>query len=69
MNLKPLSMRTTRWNAVATAVAMNQAEMDPGSLYTVGKAIGARAPWPKTDKSGRRLTGLGSSRWSDSLWS
>ncbi|MBE3076352.1 MAG: S8 family serine peptidase [Actinobacteria bacterium] len=37
----------------------NQAAKDPGSLYTVGKAIGARGLWAKKDKSGRNLTGQG----------
>jgi len=116
MNLKPLSLRTTRWGAVATAVGTaaataavlcipasqgvvlgagvsagsgarvaaatggfsddrwgdreadevskdtfgaNQADKDPGSMYTVGKAIGARALWEKKDESGRALTGQG----------
>jgi len=36
-----------------------QAAQDPGSLYTVGKAIGARGLWAKKDKSGRQLTGQG----------
>jgi serine protease AprX len=48
----------------ADAVALsptgtNQPDKDPGSMYTVGKAIGARALWAKTDKSGRALTGQG----------
>jgi serine protease AprX len=33
--------------------------MDPGSMYSVGKAIGARGLWGKRDKSGRPLTGRG----------
>ena len=37
----------------------NQAAQDPGSLYTVEKAIGARGLWAKKDKSGRQLTGQG----------
>jgi len=37
----------------------NQAEKDPGSLYTVEKAIGARGLWAKKDKSGLNLTGQG----------
>jgi serine protease AprX len=117
MDLKPVSLRTTRWGAAAiavataaaTAVAMsgpatqaqvvggdvasapsratagtnaggfsddkwgdsvddrvsqdvygkNQAEVDPGSLYTVGKATGARDVWSNYDKLGRRVTGQG----------
>jgi serine protease AprX len=34
-----------------------QAEKDPGSLYTVSEAIGARDLWTKKDQSGRVLTG------------
>jgi serine protease AprX len=37
----------------------NQAAQDPGSLYTVEKAIGARGLWAKKDTSGRQLTGQG----------
>jgi len=40
----------------------NQAAKDPGSLYTVEKAIGARGKgglWTKKDESGRNLTGQG----------
>jgi len=54
-----------RWgDPIADAVSkdsygMNQAAKDPGSLYTVEKAIGARGLWGKKDKSGRNLTGQG----------
>jgi len=41
------------------AYGKNQAEKDPGSLYTVEKAIGARGVWGKKDKAGRQLTGQG----------
>jgi serine protease AprX len=41
------------------AYGKNQAEKDPGSLYTIEKAIGARGLWGKKDKSGRNLTGDG----------
>jgi serine protease AprX len=37
----------------------NQAELDPGSLYTVAKAIGARGLWAKRDRNERPLTGQG----------
>jgi serine protease AprX len=37
----------------------NQAAKDPGSLYTVERAIGARGLWGKKDKSGRNVTGQG----------
>jgi serine protease AprX len=48
----------------ADAVALsptgaNQPDKDPGSMYTVGNAIGARGLWAKSDKSGRALTGNG----------
>ena len=36
-----------------------EAEKDPGSLYVVDKAIGARSLWAKKDGSGRALTGQG----------
>jgi serine protease AprX len=41
------------------AYGKNQAERDPGSLFTVEKAIGARSVWAKKDKSGRQVTGQG----------
>jgi serine protease AprX len=41
------------------AYGKNAAELDPGSLYTVGKAIGARALWAKMDRNERYLTGQG----------
>jgi serine protease AprX len=37
----------------------NQAEMDPGSLYTIERAIGARSVWSSYDRLNRRLTGQG----------
>ncbi|MEO6144798.1 MAG: S8 family serine peptidase [Dermatophilaceae bacterium] len=41
------------------AYGKNQAEKDPGSLFMVAKAIGARGLWGKKDGSGRQLTGQG----------
>ena len=41
------------------AYGRNQAQSDPGSLFTVEKAIGARSVWTKKDKSGRQVTGQG----------
>lgn len=41
------------------AYGRNKAEKDPGSLFTIGKAIGARGLWAKKDRSGRPLTGQG----------
>ncbi len=35
------------------------AARDPGSLYTVTKAIGARATWAQKDPAGRAITGQG----------
>jgi len=37
----------------------NQPDKDPGSLYTLSKAIGARKLWKHTDPAGRPLTGAG----------
>jgi serine protease AprX len=41
------------------AYGRNAAEKDPGSLFTVEKAIGARAVWGRKDGQDRRLTGQG----------
>jgi len=46
-------------NVSKDSYGKNQAAQDPGSLYTVDKAIGARGLWAKKDKSGRQLTGQG----------
>jgi serine protease AprX len=37
----------------------NAAEQDPGSLYTIEKAIGARDVWNKKDRQNRNVTGQG----------
>jgi serine protease AprX len=37
----------------------NRPDRDPGSLYTVGKAVGARKLWKHRDPAGRPLTGAG----------
>jgi len=37
----------------------NVAIADPGSLYTIENAIGARAVWAQKDSSGRQITGQG----------
>jgi serine protease AprX len=51
---------STRADTVSLdAYGRNQAELDPGSLYTVGKAIGARDLWAKMDRNERYLTGQG----------
>jgi serine protease AprX len=41
------------------AYGRNAAEKDPGSLYTVEKAISARVLWTKKDAQGRPVTGEG----------
>ena len=47
-------------DAVALAGGtLNRPEHDPGSLYTVTRAIGARKLWKHTDPAGRALTGAG----------
>jgi serine protease AprX len=35
------------------------ASLDPGSLFTIENAIGARAVWNQTDSQGRQITGQG----------
>ena len=37
----------------------NNAAADPGSLYTIENAIGARSVWRQQDASGRQITGQG----------
>jgi serine protease AprX len=37
----------------------NSAAADPGSLYTIENAIGARSVWRQQDASGRQITGRG----------
>jgi serine protease AprX len=55
----------SRWgNPTADAVSKSangtyQAKQDPGSLFTVDKAIGARKLWSQADASGQPLTGRG----------
>ncbi|MDQ1482931.1 MAG: serine protease AprX [Actinomycetota bacterium] len=41
------------------AAGQYQASLDPGSLYTVEKAIGARTLWAKNDNNQRAMTGYG----------
>jgi serine protease AprX len=41
------------------AYGQNAAQQDPGSLFTVEKAIGARNMWTKHDSKGRNVTGQG----------
>ncbi|MEO3939012.1 S8 family serine peptidase [Dermatophilaceae bacterium Soc4.6] len=59
------SFNSDEWgDAKADAVSKdvsgrNTSDKDPGSLFMVGKAIGARAVWAKKDDAGRQLTGQG----------
>jgi len=61
----PAGFADGKWgDAAADGVAKdaygrNAAERDPGSLYTVEKAIGARSVWHKKDSDGRQITGQG----------
>jgi serine protease AprX len=41
------------------AAGRNDAERDPGALYTVTSAIGARQAWRRKDAAGRAITGKG----------
>ena len=41
------------------ALGQNNASADPGSLYTVERAIGARAVWQQRDSANRQITGQG----------
>ncbi|MDQ1465182.1 MAG: serine protease AprX [Actinomycetota bacterium] len=45
--------------AAKDATGKNDPAKDPGSLFTVTTAIGARALWSHTDANGRALTGQG----------
>ena len=59
------SLSARRWGDPAAdlvskdAYGKHQAARDPGSLYTVENAIGARDLWAKKDASGRPVTGQG----------
>ncbi|MEO6501547.1 MAG: S8 family serine peptidase [Jatrophihabitantaceae bacterium] len=54
-----------RWGSGAADLAAldrhgrNKADADPGSLYTVGNAVGARAVWKQRDSANRQITGQG----------
>lgn len=45
--------------AAKGAGGRNAAASDPGSLYTLEKAIGARTVWSQKDSTGRQITGQG----------
>ncbi|MDQ1745330.1 MAG: serine protease AprX [Pseudonocardiales bacterium] len=59
------SFNDARWgddlaDALAlTSLGHNNAEADPGSLYTVERAIGARTVWQQRDSANRQITGKG----------
>src|SRR5690348_9531185 len=42
-----------------TGTGQNNPSADPGSLYTIENAIGARNVWKQQDAAGRQLTGRG----------
>jgi serine protease AprX len=46
-------------DAVARVQGKNAPAADPGSLYTVENAIGARTVWKQKDSAGRQITGRG----------
>ena len=60
-----LSLLASKWGGKqADDVALadgkvNRADQDPGSLYTLTRATGARQLWKHTDAAGRPLTGTG----------
>jgi hypothetical protein len=59
------SFTSASWgDAIADAIAKattgkNAPAADPGSLYTVENAIGARTVWARQDAAGRQITGQG----------
>ncbi|HEX8095321.1 S8 family serine peptidase [Jatrophihabitans sp.] len=59
------SFNDARWgDSTADKVALdnrgrNSGAADPGSLYTVEKAIGARSVWQQRDSANRQITGQG----------
>src|ERR1039457_2818619 len=54
-----------KWGSASTdavakdASGKNAAKQDPGSLFTIETAIGARTIWAKHDSAGRNVTGQG----------
>ena len=64
-SVRHASFNDARWgDAVADRLALdsrgrNSPAADPGSLYTVAKAIGARAVWQQRDSANRQITGQG----------
>jgi serine protease AprX len=59
------SFASSKWgDSLADAVSennqgSNDADQDPGSLYTIENAIGARKVWAETDSHNRQITGQG----------
>ncbi len=51
--------RVADWLSSGTSNARYDAARDPGSLYTITKAIGARQVWNQYDDRGRHITGQG----------
>src|SRR5919112_3252444 len=64
-SVRHASFNDARWgDSAADTVALdnrgrNNADADPGSLYTVEKAIGARSVWRQRDAANRQITGQG----------
>ena len=64
-SVRHASFNDARWgDALADALSLdllghNNAAADPGSLYTVEKAIGARSVWQQRDSASRQITGKG----------
>ncbi|HEX8768549.1 MAG TPA: S8 family serine peptidase [Jatrophihabitans sp.] len=64
-SVRHASFNDARWgDSTADKVALdnrgrNSADADPGSLYTVEKAIGARSVWQQRDSANRQITGQG----------
>lgn len=59
------SFNDARWgDSLADSLAQNfrgqnTADSDPGSLYTIERAIGARSVWAQRDSANRQITGKG----------
>lgn len=62
---KPLKILKDKWgdatdDSIADALTgLYGPALDPGSLYTITNAIGARAVWSQKDSSGKAITGQG----------
>src|SRR4051794_25009437 len=64
-SIQHASFTDARWgDSLADALAQNfrgqnTADSDPGSLYTIERAIGARTVWQQRDSANRQITGKG----------